>query len=66
MFDIDKYDTVKVESLMHAGSDIIYYETDNAEDILNKFKSTGAWNLLVIKNDKYFGFISKSKLLNCL
>lgn len=63
MFDIDKYDTVKVENLMHAGSDIIYYETDNAEDILNKFKSTGAWNLVVLKNDKYFGFISKSRLL---
>ncbi len=63
MFDIEKYDTVKVENLMHAGSDIIYYETDNAEDILNKFKSTGAWNLVVLKNDKYFGFISKSRLL---
>ena len=63
MFDKDKYDTVKVESLMHAGSDIIYYETDNAEDILNKFKQTGAWNLVVIKDGKYFGFISKSRLL---
>ena len=63
MFDKDKYDTVKVESLMHAGSDIIYYETDNAEDILNKFKQTGAWNLVVLKDGKYFGFISKSRLL---
>ncbi len=63
MFDTDLYDTVKVESLMHAGSDIIYYEKDNAEDILNKFKRTGAWNLVVIKNGKYFGFISKSRLL---
>lgn len=63
MFNKDLYDTVKVESLMHDGSDIIYYETDNAEDILNKFKSTGAWNLVVLKNNKYFGFISKSRLL---
>ena len=63
MFDKDKYDTVKVESLMHAGSDIIYYETDNAEVILNKFKRTGAWNLVVLKDEKYFGFISKSRLL---
>ena len=63
MFDKDKYDTVKVESLMHAGSDIIYYETDSAEDILNKFKQTGAWNLVVLKKGKYFGFISKSRLL---
>ena len=63
MFDKEKYDTVKVESLMHAGSDIIYYETDSAEDILNKFKQTGAWNLVVLKKGKYFGFISKSRLL---
>jgi len=30
---------------------------------LNKFKSSGAWNLVVLKDDKYFGFISKSRLL---
>jgi chloride channel protein, CIC family len=63
MFDKKLYDSVKVESLMHDASDIIYYEKDTAEDILNKFKSTGAWNLVVIKNGKYFGFISKSRLL---
>lgn len=63
MFNTDLYDTTKVDSLMHAGSDIIYYETDSAEEILNKFKQTGAWNLVVIKNGKYFGFISKSRLL---
>jgi len=39
MFNNDLYETVKVESLMHDGSDIIYYEKDTAEDILNKFKS---------------------------
>jgi CIC family chloride channel protein len=63
MFNNDLYETVKVESLMHDGSDIIYYEKDTAEDILNKFKRTGAWNLVVLKNGKYFGFISKSRLL---
>ena len=63
MFNNDLYETVKVESLMHDGSDIIYYEKDTAEDILNKFKSTGAWNLVVLKDGKYFGFISKSRLL---
>ena len=63
MFNNDLYETVKVESLMHDGSDIIYYEKDTAEDILNKFKRTGAWNLVVLKDGKYFGFISKSRLL---
>lgn len=63
MFDNNLYDTVKVRSLMQSASEIIYYEKDSAEVILNKFKSTGAWNLVVIKNGKYFGFISKSRLL---
>lgn len=63
MFDKNLYESVKVRSLMHEGSDIIYYENDSIEDILNKFKSTGAWNLVVLKDEKYFGFISKSRLL---
>lgn len=63
MFDKELYETVKVRSLMHAGSDIIYYEKDSAEEILNKFKRCGAWNLVVLKEGKYFGFISKSRLL---
>lgn len=63
MFDVDLYDKVRVSDLMHSASDIIYYEKHSAEEILNKFKSTGAWNLVVIKNGKYFGFISKSRLL---
>jgi chloride channel protein, CIC family len=63
MFDKDLYETVQVSSLMHSASEIIYYEKDSAEDILNKFKRTGVWNLVVVKNDKYFGFISKSRLL---
>jgi len=63
MFDKELYETVKVGSLMHAGSDIIYYEKDSAEEILNKFKRCGAWNLVVLKEGKYFGFISKSRLL---
>ena len=63
MFNVELYDTINVRSLMHDGSDIIYYEKDSAEDILNKFKSSGAWNLVVLKDGKYFGFISKSRLL---
>ncbi len=63
MFNKSLYDKVKVSSLMHSASDIIYYEKDSAEDILNKFKRTGAWNLVVLKKGKYFGFISKSRLL---
>lgn len=63
MFDKSLYNKVTVGSLMHSASEIIYYEKDSAEEILNKFKKTGAWNLVVVKNGKYYGFISKSRLL---
>ena len=63
MFDVNLYEKINVNDLMHSASDIIYYEKDSNEEILNKFKSTGAWNLVVIKNGKYFGFISKSRML---
>jgi CIC family chloride channel protein len=48
---------------MHADAGIINYESDSMHTIMDKFKSSGAWNLPVIKNGKYFGYISKSKLL---
>jgi len=63
MFDTDLYETVYVRGLMQSASDIIDYEKDSAEVILNKFKSTSAWNLVVIKNGKYYGFISRSRML---
>jgi CIC family chloride channel protein len=63
MFNSDLYDTVDASSLMHADAGIINYDTDSMHTIMDKFKSSGAWNLPVIKKGKYFGYISKSKLL---
>jgi chloride channel protein, CIC family len=63
MFDADLYDQVDAASLMHADAGIIDYDTDSMNDIMDNFKSSGAWNLPVIKGGKYYGYISKSKLL---
>ncbi len=63
MFDTTLYDKVTVSSLMHADAGLIIYEKDNAQTIMDKFKTSVAWNLPVIKNGKYFGYISKSRLL---
>ncbi|WP_242082998.1 chloride channel protein [Aestuariivivens sediminis] len=63
MFDSDLYNQVKASSLMHADHGIIDYNQDSMTAIMNKFKTTGAWNLPVIKDGKYYGYISKSKLL---
>lgn len=63
MFDTTLYDKVDASSLMHADAGIIDYNEDSMNDIMNKFKTSGAWNLPVIKDGKYYGYISKSKLL---
>ncbi|MDT7832549.1 chloride channel protein [Flavobacteriaceae bacterium S356] len=62
MFDQKLYDTTKVSEFMKSAPDIIFYN-DPMEKIMEKFKGSGAWNLPVIKDKKYIGFISKSKLL---
>ena len=62
MFDQSLYDSTTVSLFMKPAPEVIFY-TDSMEVIMNKFKRTGAWNLPVIKNDQYMGFISKSKLL---
>ncbi|WP_339894770.1 chloride channel protein [uncultured Algibacter sp.] len=63
MFNTDLYDKVNASSLMHADAGIIDYDKDSMNNIMDKFKTSGAWNLPVIKSGKYYGYISKSKLL---
>lgn len=63
MFDNSKYETTTVNMLMKQVPDTIIYEEDNMKSVMRKFQDTSAWNLPVIKDGNYYGFISKSKLL---
>ncbi len=63
MFDSDMYDKIKVESFMNQAPEHIFYGTDSMQDVMDKFHNSGAWNLPVIKDGRYLGFISKSKLM---
>ena len=63
MFNNELYDTVFVRNLMHAPPEQIFYGTDSMKEVMRKFQDSSAWNLPVIKDGKYEGFISKSKLL---
>lgn len=62
MFDQKYYESTKVSDVMKSASEIIFYN-DSVEEVMQKFKQSGAWNLPVIKNGIYLGYISKSKLL---
>jgi CIC family chloride channel protein len=63
MFDQSLYNSTTVETFMHKPPEYIHYESDSMEIVMKKFQDSGAWNLPVIKANKYYGFISKSKLL---
>ena len=34
------------------------------EKVMKTFDKSGAWNLPVVENGKYVGFVSKSKIFN--
>jgi CIC family chloride channel protein len=63
MFDKALYDEIKVVDLMAAPLELIY-TTDSMEDVMRKFEDSQAWNLPVIENQQYIGFVSKSRLFN--
>ena len=63
MFDSNMYDKISVESFMQQPLEQIFFDADTMKEVMDKFHRSGAWNLPVIRNGKYFGFISKSKLM---
>ncbi len=63
MFDKSLYNEMGVTDLMQKAPDVIELQECKMKDIMKKFQDTNAWNLPVVKNGKYVGFISKSKLL---
>ena len=63
MFKREKYDDTFVSDVMIAPPEIIDI-SDNMDCVMKKFSSCSAWNLPVMKDGKYFGFVSKSKIFN--
>ena len=49
--------------MMKPYPDVIHL-TDDMTLVIEKFEETGAWNLPVVDNNHYIGFISKSKLFS--
>jgi len=63
MFDKEKYDRIIVHELMSMAPEYISI-SDSMELVMEKFESSGAWNLPVLENGHYTGFVSKSKLFS--
>ena len=63
IFEKELYDKVSVLEMMQPSPALIQMGQDTMNQVMDKFQNTAAWNLPVVKNGKYIGFISKSKLL---
>jgi chloride channel protein, CIC family len=63
MFDTEKYETLRVKELMSIAPEYILID-EPMEKVMDKFETTGAWNLPVIDKNKYVGFVSKSKIFS--
>ena len=64
IFETDYYDKIPAVELMQKPPAIIEMGKDKMSTVMDKFQHTGAWNLPVVKDGKYEGFVSKSKLLS--
>jgi CIC family chloride channel protein len=63
MFDKDRYNQTLVKDLMTMPPAIISPD-EKMENVMKKFTDSGVWNLPVVSNRKYIGFISKSTIFN--
>jgi CIC family chloride channel protein len=62
IFSPEKYEKLSVKDLTIKPAAIISLH-ENLDTVLKKFDETSQWNLPVVDNGKYVGFISKSSVL---
>ena len=63
MFRPDLYKRMHVNKFMSMPPAILQV-TDSMDKVMKTFDDTGAWNLPVVEDGKYVGFVSKSKIFN--
>ncbi|MDA0945412.1 MAG: chloride channel protein [Bacteroidetes bacterium] len=61
MFDRDQYLSLRVVDLMTLPLAEVQWE-DKMDDVMAKFEQCGAWNLPVVEDGRYVGFVSLSRL----
>lgn len=63
MFDLENQETVVIKTLMSKPPAFVS-SSEKMQSVMNKFEITQAWNLPVIDEGKYVGFVSKSRIFN--
>jgi CIC family chloride channel protein len=63
IFEHDQYDTVYIRNLMYM-PDTIVDQKATMEDVAQKFAETSHYNLPVLKDGKYIGFVSRANVFS--
>lgn len=63
IFEHDQYDTVYIRNLMYMPDTLIEYNA-TMEDVAQKFAETSHYNLPVLKDGKYIGFVSRANVFS--
>ena len=63
IFNTELYDKVEIAEIMQSPPAVIDLH-ESMERVLEIFEETNAWNLPVTENDRYLGFISRSKIFS--
>lgn len=63
IFEHDQYDSVYIRNLMYMPDTVIDY-TATMEDVAQKFAETSHYNLPVLRNGKYVGFVSRANVFS--
>lgn len=63
IFESDLYDRVKIKDLMYMPKHFVS-PRDSMEEVVENFETSGRYNLAVIDNGKYIGFLSRAKVFS--
>jgi len=63
IFKPELYDTIRVDELMYMPEPLVS-PNETMEDVAKKFQDTGNYNLPVIKDGKYLGFVSRARVFS--
>lgn len=63
IFESDLYDSVKISDLMYMPKYFVS-PRDSMEEVAARFETSGRFNLAVLDNGKYLGFLSRAKVFS--
>ncbi len=63
IFKPELYNTIRVDELMYMPEPLVN-PNETMEDVAKKFQDTGNYNLPVIKDGKYIGFVSRARVFS--